>query len=108
MAGQPAEDLSLVPREMILLRMVFGSLRLADCTSVEAEQRLVKAGGPIHLVRYQQHEVRPHGERAQVEDLVVEHTERETVALVVWSARLVPTNVCRLERKGVRSQPHVE
>ena len=72
-----------------------------------AQHCLLEPRGAVGQVGDEQHAVR-HGKHAQVECLVVQHTQGEAVALGIRPARLVPTNVCGVHGDRHAAEPHAE
>jgi hypothetical protein len=61
-----------------------------------AEQRLLEARRPVDLVGGEKDSVAVEGEGPQVEELVVEYAQGESVRFPVRSASLMPANMGRV------------
>ena len=101
--GLTIEHLAAVPREMPRLRAPVGPLRVTQGPAVVRHQPLLEPGRAVSPVG-DDHDALPDGEGAQVERLVVQHAERQTVHLDVRAARLVPADVRGIQRDRYRPE----
>jgi hypothetical protein len=88
-AGLPLENLTAVPGQEVRRRRPLGTLGLADLATVVPQQRFVKPRRPVGLVRVEQQPALVEGEGPVVEQLVVQHAQRQPVLLLVGAGGLV-------------------
>jgi hypothetical protein len=106
-ASPPLEDLAAVPVDVPRLRPPVRPLRLPGRPAVEGHQGLLEARRAARPVRDDQDAVGD-GERPQIERLVMQHAQRQPVALGVGAARLVPPDVRGVEGNRDRPEPDVD
>ena len=72
-----------------------------------AQEYLLDSVGAVHVFRHEEPIVRADGEGAQIEQLVMERTERNAIVHEVWSASLEPLYVRCVETNGDRPEAKV-
>src|SRR5689334_6858333 len=83
------EHLASVPVQVAGLRPPIRVLRVSNSPAVVGKERFPETRGPIHLIGNDQGTVRDR-ERPQIEGLVMEDAEGESVALDLGPASLMP------------------
>src|SRR5689334_10953607 len=100
------EDLPPVPVQMGGLRLPVGVLGVADRLAMKG-QSLLEARGPIRSVGHEQYALGD-GEDAEIERLVVQHAQRQDVALSLRASRLVPADMGGVQGDRDRVETLVE
>jgi hypothetical protein len=101
------EDFSPVPVEMFRLRPPIRVLGLPDRLILEGHQSFLEARRAVRLVGHQQ-DTLAYRERPQVERLMVQHAEGQTVVFGLRAAGLVPANVRGIQGDRVRAESDIE
>src|SRR5262249_16765786 len=71
-------------------------------------QGLLEPGSTVNLIRDEQKPVSVDRKSSQVEDLVVQDTQGQSVALMVRAPGLMPADVGRIQGDGHGAEPYVE
>ena len=82
MPRRPLEDLPAVPGQVFGVGMPLGALRPLDGPAVMPHQAVVEAGVAVGVFRDEEASARLQDERPQVEQLVVQHAQGQTVPLL--------------------------
>jgi hypothetical protein len=102
------EDFTNMPLNGIGIPIIRGPLGWTDRLAMKCYYPLLKAFGPVGVLRNNHNHVFTEGENAAVEEFVMHRTWGQTVGFLVRPAGLMPFDMRCLQSYVNRSEPDVE